>query len=71
MNNLTVETFHKLKNDLSKQMEKKATWKDVADHHNIPFFKHMNSKQISMRVSLYKSQGLPAKVKLWILQNNH
>jgi hypothetical protein len=64
-------TFTELKNSLSKQLEKKATWKQVADHYNIPFFKHLNTKQISMRVSLYKVQGLPAKVKLWILENNY
>ena len=57
-------TFIDLKNDLSKQLEKKATWKQVADHYDIPFFKKLNSRQISMIVSLYKLQGLPAKVKL-------
>ena len=63
--------FIELKNDLSKQMQKKATWKQVADHYDIPFFKKLDSRQISMRVSLYKVQGIPAKVKLWILENNH
>ena len=63
--------FIDLKNDLSKQLEKKATWKQVADHYDIPFFKKLDSRQISMRVSLYKVQGIPAKVKLWILENNH
>ena len=61
--------FNLMKDELSTVLEKKATWKEVADYYNIPFFKNLNTRQISMRVSLYKKQGTPAKVKLWMLQN--
>ncbi len=63
--------FHKLKNQLSKQMQKKATWEEVAKHYSIPYFKDKNSKQISMLLSQWNKRGLPAKVKLWILENNY
>ena len=63
--------FHKLKNQLSKQMQKKATWEEVAKYYNIPYFKNKNSKQISMLLSQWNKRGLPAKVKLWILENNY
>ena len=63
------DIFNLMKEELSKVLEKKATWKEVADYYQIPFFKDLNTRQISMRVSLYKKQGTPDKVKLWMLQN--
>jgi hypothetical protein len=63
------DIFNLMKDELSTVLEKKATWKEVADYYKIPFFKNLNTRQISMRVSLYKKQGTPAKVKLWMLQN--
>jgi hypothetical protein len=60
--------FNKLKNQLSQQMEKKASWEDVANTYDVPFFKGKTSKQISMLVSTWKKRGLPAKVELWIVK---
>ena len=60
--------FIELKKKLSLINEKKATWLQVANFHDIPFFKDKTNRQISMLVSQWKNRGLPSKVKLWIIE---
>ena len=62
--------FYKLKNQLSQQMQKKASWEDVAKHYDIPHFKNKDSRQISMLVSQWSKRGIPTKVHLWLIHNN-
>ncbi len=60
--------FHELKQKLSQQNGRKATWQEVAEHYKIPFFENKTNKQIIEVVSRWKARGLPTKVQLWIIQ---
>ena len=73
MINLSVDFFHSLKDQLTQQKQKKATWEEVANYckkMNFDIFKNKNSKAVCRKLNDYSSKGIPAKIQLLFLQSD-
>ena len=73
MINLSVDFFHSLKDQLTEQKQKKATWEEVAlycESMNFDIFKNKNSKAVCRKLNDYNSKGIPAKVKLLFFESD-
>jgi hypothetical protein len=73
MKNLSVSFFQSLKEQLTQQQEKKATWKEVAlycEKMKFDIFKNKDSRKVAMKVSEFKRSGIPSKVQLKFIQSD-